>query len=161
MTTLCCPRCGEPLPAISSPPSLRCSAEAYALLGRALGQSRQEKFYAVSLDSRNRIVRRHLVAVGSLASVTVHPREVFRPLVREGAAAAIVLHCHPSGDPSPSEEDQMLTARLVEVGRMIGIPILDHLIVGRDGYHSFRDAGVLGPGPSRIDPQRGLVDDGG
>ncbi len=144
MTNLCCPRCGESVSAEISPPGLRCSVEAYELLGRALARSRREKFYVVSLDARNRVLRKHLVAVGSLASVTVHPREVFAPLVRDRAAAAIILHCHPSGDASPSEEDRLLTARLVEGGRLLGIPVLDHLIVGRGGYHSMRDAGTLG-----------------
>ena len=143
MSTLCCPRCGEAVSTEPAPPALRCSAEAYALLRRALGRSRQERFFVVALDSRNRIVRRHLVAVGSLASVMVHPREVFRPLIRDGAAAAIVLHCHPSGDPTASEEDRAITERLVEAGRIVGIPLLDHLIVARDGWYSFRDAGFL------------------
>jgi DNA repair protein RadC len=144
VSTFCCPRCGEAIPAEPGPPSLRCSAEVYDLLARPLARSRQERFYVVSLDARNRVIRKHLVAVGSLASVVVHPREVFRPLVRDGAAAAIVLHCHPSGDPRPSAEDDEITRRLVEVGRLLGIPVLDHVIVGREGYHSFRDAGTLG-----------------
>jgi DNA repair protein RadC len=140
---ICCPRCGEAVPAEPVPPALRCSAEAYALLGRSLARHRQERFYVVSLDSRNRLIRRHLVAVGSLAAVVVHPREVFAPLLRERAAAAIVMHNHPSGAVEPSPEDLEITKRLDDAGRLLGIPLLDHVIVGRSGYFSFRDAGRL------------------
>jgi DNA repair protein RadC len=138
----CCPRCGEALLS-SPPPSLRCSAEAFAMMGVALGRSRQERFYVVALDARNRILRRHLVAVGSLSSCVVHPREVFAPLIRDRAAAAILVHCHPSGSPEPSPEDQLLTGRLVEAGKLMGIPVLDHIVVGKEGYYSFRDAGRI------------------
>jgi DNA repair protein RadC len=138
-----CPRCGEALPTEPSPPSLRCSAEAFALMGAALARSRQERFCVVALDARNRILRRHLVAVGSLSSCIVHPREVFAPLIRDRAAAAILLHSHPSGCVDPSIEDKDLTDRLVHAGQLLGIPVLDHLIVGKDGYYSFRDAGAL------------------
>ena len=143
MHMICCPRCGEAVPTASSSPSLRCSAEVYGLLGKTLARSRQERFYVVSIDARNRVLRRHLVAVGSLAAVVVHPREVFRPLILDGAAAAIVLHSHPSGDPRPSVEDQEITERLAKAGLLLGIVVLDHLVVGREGYYSFRDAGKL------------------
>ena len=141
--TSCCPRCGEALPASSPPPSLRCSAEAFAKMGTALGRSRQERFYVIALDARNRILRRHLVAVGSLSSCVVHPRECFAPLLRDHAAAAILVHSHPSGCVEPSPEDTDLTERLARAGQLLGIPVLDHLIIGKEGYFSFRDAGVL------------------
>ncbi|MBN1772549.1 MAG: JAB domain-containing protein [Deltaproteobacteria bacterium] len=138
-----CPHCGEAVPASPVLPALRCSAEVYALLGPALVRRRQERFLVVGLDSRNRVIRRHLVAVGSLGAVVVHPREVFAPLLRDRAAAAILVHNHPSGDPTPSGEDLELTRRLVEAGRLLGIPVLDHLVVGRDGYSSLLDLGAL------------------
>jgi DNA repair protein RadC len=139
-----CPRCGEAVSFDPPPPGLRCSAEVYALIGPSLAKRRQERFYVIALDARNRIIRRHLVAVGSLASVTVHPREVFAPLVRDRAAAALLLHNHPSGVEQPSPEDYQITQRLADAGKLLGIPVLDHIIVGRNGYYSFRDAGTLG-----------------
>lgn len=138
-----CPRCGEAVSFDPPPPGLRCSAEVYALIGPSLAKRRQERFYVIALDARNRPVRRHLVAVGSLSSCIVHPREVFAPLIRDRAAAAILLHSHPSGCVDPSIEDKDLTDRLARAGQLLGIPVLDHLIVGKDGYHSFRDAGTL------------------
>jgi DNA repair protein RadC len=115
----------------------------YSLLGPTLARKKQERFLVVALDARNRIIARHLVAVGSLAACVVHPREVFSPLIRDHAAAAILVHCHPSGSPEPSQEDRDLTRRLVDAGKLMGIPVLDHLVVGREGYHSFRDAGGI------------------
>ncbi|MDI7268575.1 MAG: JAB domain-containing protein [Myxococcota bacterium] len=125
-------------------PALRSASEAYSLLRQSLARGRQERFYAVAVDARNRLISRHLVAVGTLASCVVHPREIFAPLIRRGAAAAILAHNHPSGDPAPSVEDQVLTERLARAGAILGIPLLDHLIVARNGYFSFRDAGRMG-----------------
>lgn len=136
-----CPRCGEAVPTASSPPALRCSAEVYRLLGPALSRKKQERFLVVALDARNRTIAKHLVAVGSLAACVVHPREVFAPLIRDRAAAAILVHCHPSGDPTPSPEDIELTERLTKAGQMLGIIVLDHIVIGKEGYYSFRDAG--------------------
>ena len=135
-------------------PCLRCSAEAYEAIGASLARRTQERFWVVALDARNRPLSRHLVAQGSLASCMVHPREVFAPLVRRRAAAAILVHNHPSGDPTPSPEDERLTERLVEAGRLLGIAVLDHLVVARDGYYSFRDAGRVGPGESTVDSRQ-------
>jgi DNA repair protein RadC len=90
----------------------------------------QEVFLVVALDARNVVFDYIEVARGCLTSVEVHPREVFRPLIRQAAATAVVAHNHPSGDPTPSQEDIALTYRLHEVGMLIGIPILDHIIVG-------------------------------
>ena len=73
----------------------------------------------------------------------VHPREVFRPAVVAGAAAILCVHNHPSGDPTPSCEDLRITQRLVETGKIVGIPVLDHVIIGRDSYFSFADEGIL------------------
>jgi DNA repair protein RadC len=127
----------------SGRPALRCSADAFRALGAALARRTQERFVAVALDARNRPLSRHLVSVGTLASCVVHPREVFAPLVRRRAAAVVLLHNHPSGDASPSPEDVVLTERLARCGRILGIPVLDHLIVARDHYYSFRDEGRM------------------
>jgi DNA repair protein RadC len=127
-------------------PVLRCSADAACFIGPGLPRRTHERFYAVALDARNRPVSRHLVAVGGLSSCVVHPREVFAPLVRRRAAAAVLAHNHPSGDVRPSPEDQALTDRLVRCGDILGIAVLDHLILSRHGYFSFRDAGCIRTG---------------
>jgi len=77
----------------------------------------------------------------------VHPREVFRPALREAAAAVVLVHNHPSGDPAPSQEDRHITTRLAEVGELLGIPVLDHVVIAERGWASLRELGALGPGP--------------
>lgn len=95
-----------------------------------------EEFWALSLDVRHRVQSEHCLARGSLTGVEIHPRDVFRPLIRQGTAAVIFCHNHPSGDPAPSRADIELTARLREVGDLCGIPVLDHVVVGWEGYVS-------------------------
>ena len=88
----------------------------------------------------------HICSIGTLTASIVHPREVFKVACVGNASGIIVLHNHPSGDPLPSDEDKRITGRLEEAGRVLGIPLLDHIIIGReDGYHSFADAGALEP----------------
>ena len=90
---------------------------------------------------RHRVEGEFCLARGSLTGVEVHPRDVFRPLIRGAAAAVIFCHNHPSGDPAPSRQDVELTARLREVGELVGIPVLDHLVVGWEGYVSLAERG--------------------
>lgn len=96
----------------------------------------REVFVAVLLNARNEMIREITVAVGCLTGSLVHPREVFQPAVRDSAAAVILVHNHPSGDPTPSPEDAQLTERLVEAGRILGIRVLDHVVVARGGFSS-------------------------
>lgn len=107
---------------------------------------RHEIFKIILLDAKHAIIRDATVSVGSLTLSIVHPREVFTLAVRESAAAVIFLHNHPSGDPEPSREDRLLTERLVSVGQILGITVLDHLIVGDGRYVSFADQGWLSAG---------------
>jgi DNA repair protein RadC len=106
---------------------------------------RKEVFKAILLDTKHQMLKHITVSEGSLSASLVHPREAFLPAIRESAAAVIFLHNHPSGDPTPSTEDRELTQRLAEVGRLVGINVLDHIIIGTGspGYVSFRDAGLL------------------
>jgi len=105
--------------------------------------SRKEYFLALLLDGKNRIIRRVQVSEGSLNQSIVHPREVFSPAVKESAAALILVHNHPTGDPAPSGEDIAVTRRLRDAGELMGIKVLDHIIVGDGEYVSFVERGLL------------------
>ena len=109
----------------------------------SLRDLRHEVFKVVLLDAKHAIMRDATVSEGSLTLSIVHPREVFTLAVKESAAAVIFLHNHPSGDPTPSQEDRVLTARLVSAGEVLGIRVLDHLVVGDGRYVSFADQGWL------------------
>lgn len=104
---------------------------------------RKEYFLTLLLDGKNRIIREEQVSEGSLNQSIVHPREVFKPAVKESAAAVILVHNHPSGDPSPSREDREITRRLKEGGDLLGIRVLDHIIIGDGSYLSFVEQGLL------------------
>jgi DNA repair protein RadC len=98
-----------------------------------------EEFWVLGLDVRHRVVVDQLAARGSLSGVEVHPRDVFRALIKAGVAAVIFCHNHPSGDPTPSRQDIELTARLREVGDTCGITVLDHVVVAAGGYYSLAE----------------------
>ncbi len=99
----------------------------------------KESFFVLLLDSRHRVLGFRVISTGSLQSAPVHPREVFVTAIREGAAALVIAHNHPSGDPTPSPEDRAVTERLREVGELVGIEVLDHVVVGEDRFFSFAD----------------------
>lgn len=105
--------------------------------------SRKEYFLALLLDGKNRIIRRVQISEGSLNQSIVHPREVYSPAVKESAAAVILVHNHPTGDPAPSGEDRAVTKRLHEAGEILGIKVLDHIIIGDGAYLSFVESGLL------------------
>jgi len=117
------------------------SQDVYDHFGPLLADEKREMFYALLLDGRNRVLLKVRISEGSLGASLVHPREAFRPAVREAAAAVLFIHNHPSGDPTPSREDRATTERLRRVGELLGIPVLDHVVVGRAGYYSFADSG--------------------
>lgn len=108
-----------------------------------LGRLSKEVFWALGLDTKNRVIRSIRIAEGHLSGVEVHPREVFKPLLSMGAASTILIHNHPSGDPEPSFADKELTQRLATVGKLVGIIVLDHVVVGREGFVSLAERGVL------------------
>lgn len=103
----------------------------------------QEHFVALFLNTKNQIVHRQTIFIGSLNASIVHPREIFREAVKRSAASIICAHNHPSGDPSPSQEDIHVTRRLVESGKMIGIEVLDHLVIGDRKFVSLKEKGYL------------------
>ena len=127
---------------------IQCADDAYRRVKPRLSLLSHEVFTALALDAKHRVLGLRQVAQGSATSVEVHPREVFGPLIREGAAAAIVAHNHPSGDPEPSSEDRVLTRRLGQAGELLGIPVLDHLVVGAGRYVSMAERGLLVGGMS-------------
>jgi len=111
----------------------------------SLRDLRHERFLAVLLDGRQRVMRSELISQGTLTASLVHPREVFRPALREAAAALVLVHNHPSGDPTPSREDREITGRLVRAGEILGVRVLDHVIVAERGYCSLREEGWMEP----------------
>ncbi|MFH1771845.1 MAG: DNA repair protein RadC [Candidatus Omnitrophota bacterium] len=110
---------------------------------RDLRDNKKEHFVIFYLDSRNQEIKKEVISVGSLSANLVHPREVFEPAVKNLAAQVILAHNHPSGDPEPSEDDLEITKRLVAAGKLLGIEVIDHIIVVKDKFFSFKDKGLL------------------
>lgn len=121
---------------------LRTSAEVYRHCGERLAALRKEQFHVILLDGKNRPIKDVRVSEGTLTASLVHPREVFVPVIEESAAAIILVHNHPSGDPTPSAEDIAITRRLREVGELMGVAVLDHVVIGHGRYISFSDEGL-------------------
>jgi DNA repair protein RadC len=122
---------------------LRSSEDVFRHFRERLEQEKRELFYVVLLNNKNRKISEVKISEGSLTASLVHPREVYNPVIRESAAAVIFVHNHPSGDPAPSQEDIQITRRLREVGDVMGIRVLDHVVIGRERYYSFNDKGLL------------------
>lgn len=118
---------------------------------------RRESFHVLLLDGRHRLIAAEEVSVGTLTASLVHPREVFREAIRSAAAAVVLVHNHPSGDPSPSAEDRAVTERLRAAGLLLGIRVVDHVIVTETRYFSFREAGE-GFDEDRPDPTASPAD---
>lgn len=114
------------------------SPEAVFLHTRDVADAEREHFLTVMLDARHRYLARETISLGTLDASLVHPREVFRPAIEKAAAALVLVHNHPSGDVSPSRDDLAITRRLIEVGEVMGIPVLDHVIVAGDRFRSIR-----------------------
>lgn len=119
------------------------TGQVVAAYGPRLQARAREQFLALLLDARNRVLREEQVSVGTLTASLVHPREVFVAAIREGAASLILLHNHPSGDPEPSADDEAVTRRLVAAGELVGIPVLDHLVLGRGRHVSMLERGLV------------------
>jgi DNA repair protein RadC len=121
------------------PIRVRGPADVFARMGPRLRDALQEEFHVLLLNARHGVMREVLVTRGTLDSSLIHAREVFRPAVGEGAAGVILVHNHPSGDPTPSSQDRAVTRQLAAAGRAIGIPVLDHVVIGRGAYASLCD----------------------
>ncbi len=119
------------------------SGQVYRHFHARLAALKQERFYVLLLDSKGRLMREIRVSEGTLTASLVHPREVFRFALREAASSLILAHNHPSGDPSPSAEDEALTRRLRTAGELLGVKVLDHVVIGRGRWLSFVETGRL------------------
>jgi DNA repair protein RadC len=117
---------------------IKASAQAYTIFRKIAGKP-QEYFVVLTLSGSHAPIKFHIVTIGLLNRAAVHPREVFRPAIRDNAAAVIVGHNHPSGELEPSPEDKEVTERLREASEIIGINFLDHLIVSEKGFYSFNE----------------------
>ena len=122
---------------ISSP------ADAAGLVIEEMRHYLREHFRVLLLDTKNKVLGMEEISIGSLNTSLVHPREVFRPAIRKACASVILIHNHPSGDPTPSSEDIAVTRRLYEAGRLLGIEVLDHVVIGDGRFVSFREKGLL------------------
>jgi DNA repair protein RadC len=122
-------------------PAFHGGGDVYRFLSSAMAGLPHEEFRILLLDTKHRLLREMTISRGTLSGTQVDPREVFSVAVRERAAAVVCAHNHPSGDPVPSRDDRAITARLLESGRLLGIPLLDHVVVGRGGYFSFAEEG--------------------
>ena len=122
--------------------AIRSGESVYRILGPRLREERRESFWVLLLDQKHRLRKSERISEGTLSMTPVHPREAFSPAIRESAAAVIFVHNHPSGDPEPSTDDWNLTTRLVECGRLLGIRVLDHVVVGDHAWVSLRDRGA-------------------
>jgi DNA repair protein RadC len=129
-------------------------ADVFRRLGPALRDRRQEEFWALYLDTQNRVICERCVTVGLLNSSLVHPREVFAPAIAHAAASVVLAHNHPSGDPDPSPEDLEVTWQLAESGRLLGIPVRDHIVIGDGRYVSLLERGLL-PNAGAVSHVRG------
>ena len=130
----------EILPFVGAP--FTCSVEIFRRF-QGLAQIPVETFLALHLDGKNRLVGMTTCSIGSMTASLAHPRDIFRPAIANLTASLIFVHNHPSGDPEPSQADLDLTRRLSEVGRVVGIRVLDHVIIGQDRYFSFANEGLI------------------
>lgn len=119
------------------------SSRVYRHFHARLSALKQERFYILMLDGKGRLMREIRVSEGTLTASLVHPREVFRYALREAAASVLLAHNHPSGDPTPSPEDEALTRRLRAAGELLGVRVIDHVVIGRGRWISFAETGRL------------------
>lgn len=118
-------------------------SDAYEIAERFLEGADREHFVVMCLDTKNRVNALNTVSIGTLNSSQVHPREVFKPAILANSASIILVHNHPSGDPTPSQEDITVTKRLSEAGQILGIQVFDHIILGDERYVSLKERGAI------------------
>lgn len=122
---------------------IRNAEDAVKMATPSLREQNKEVFIGLYVGTKNRLLKKEVISIGSLDKSIVHPREVFKPAIEEMSAGVVVLHNHPSGDPVPSEEDIETTRELKKAGELLGIPLLDHIIVGKNRYISMRELEII------------------
>ena len=127
----------------STRPSIKGPEDAAVMVMEEMRHLDREHFCALLLNTKHQVLARETISVGTLNSSVVHPRELFKAAIKKSAAAVILVHNHPSGDPSPSREDREITRRLQDAGSIIGIEVLDHIIIGDNKFCSFKEKGLL------------------
>ena len=123
--------------------SISTSADVYQMFKGSLGNAQQEIFRVIAMNTRNRALHVQDIAIGGVNTVHVSVSDVLRPAIIHGAPSLIIVHNHPSGDPTPSPEDRLLTERISQAAGMMGIRLLDHIIISKQSYYSFSDSGSL------------------
>lgn len=118
---------------------IKSARDVFEYASQRLTTNQQENFMILLLDSKNRIVKDEVISIGTLNASIIHPREVFKSAIRESANSIILVHNHPSGDPEPSIEDEQITEKLFEAGEILNIKVLDHVIIGKDKFWSFKE----------------------
>lgn len=126
-----------------SPFIIRSPKDAADYLMPELRYLQHERFCILHLNTKNHVIQKDIISIGTLNSAIVHPREVFRSAIKRSSASILLAHNHPSGDPAPSPEDIQMTKRLVEVGDVVGIDVLDHIIIGDNRFHSLKEQGLM------------------
>lgn len=124
-------------------PTIKGPDDAANLVMEEMRHYDREYFCALLLNTKNKVIAKKTISIGTLNASVVHPRELFKTAVKKSASAIILIHNHPSGDPTPSREDREVTRRLKDAGEIIGIEILDHIIIGDNIFISFKDKGML------------------
>ena len=122
---------------------IRTGKDVFQIFAGQMRDAKKESFCAVTLDQKHKVIDFHRISEGTLSMTPVHPREAFNPVIRDHAAAVIFVHNHPSGNPEPSPDDFHLTERLAEAGKLLGIRVLDHVVIGNRAYVSLRDRGAI------------------
>ena len=112
------------------------------LLPETVG-SQKEEFRVLVINNKNMLIKKSVISIGTITEAIVHPREVFRDAIREGGSGIIIAHNHPSGNPSPSRHDIETTRRLIEAGKIVGIPLIDHIIVADTSFYSMKENGYI------------------
>lgn len=116
-----------------------CSEDVFNLMRDKLKEEKQEKFYVLHLNTKNILLKEELVSLGTIDSSLVSPINIFKSAIKNSVNKIILIHNHPSGDPTPSEEDLEVTSKLSEIGELLGIKILDHIIIGKEGFWSWKE----------------------
>ena len=118
---------------------IKSAKDVYDYASQRLNSNDKEHFMILHLDSKNRIIKDEVISIGTLNASIIHPREIFKSAIKESANSIILVHNHPSGDSEPSAEDEQVTEKLFEAGELLSIKVLDHVIIGKYNYHSFKE----------------------